>query len=198
MLTLLGTLTIVVLLGLVLLRVTSVVVALVLVPLVVGTLGGLGGEVGAYAVAGIQRVAGTAAMFGFAVLFFGVMRDAGLFDPLIRVIVQACGRDPRRLVVGTALVAMVTHLDGAGASTFLITIPALLPVYLQLGLDRAVLATTVALAAGTMNVVPWGGPTLRAATGPPARCDRPLHPAASLPRGGAARGARGGGLARPA
>ena len=58
---------------------------------------------------------------------------------------------------------MLTHLDGAGASTFLITVPALLPVYQRLGLDRGVLATTVALAAGTMNIMPWGGPTLRAA-----------------------------------
>ena len=139
-------------------------VALILVPLGIGLLAGLGANVGTYALSGVTGVSGTAAMLGFAVLYFGVMNDAGLFAPLIRGIVRVSGSDPRRLVVGTAMVAVMAHLDGSGASTFLITIPALLPVYDRLGLDRRVLACTVALAAGTMNVVPWGGPTLRAAT----------------------------------
>jgi len=164
MLTFFGVLTVVTLLGLVLARVTSVLVALVLVPLVTGVLAGLGAEVGAYALAGVQSVAGTATMLGFAVLYFGLMNDAGLFAPLIRAVIRFGGADPVRIVVGTAVVGMLAHLDGSGASTFLIAIPALLPLYDRLGLDRAVLATTVALAAGTLNVVPWGGPTLRAAT----------------------------------
>ena len=163
MLTFLGVVTIATLLGLVLFRLTSVLAALILVPLAVGLLGGLGSSVGTHALSGIQGVAGTATMLGFAVLYFGVMRAAGLFSPVIRSIVGVCGSDPRRLVVGTALVAMLIHLDGSGASTFLIAVPALLPVYERMGLDRAVLACTVALAAGTMNILPWGGPTLRAA-----------------------------------
>lgn len=164
MLTFFGVLTVVTLLVLVLARVTSVLVALVLVPLATGLLAGLGADVGVFALAGVQSVAGTATMLGFAVLYFGLMNDAGLFAPLIRAVVRFGGADPVRIVVGTAVVGMLAHLDGSGASTFLIAIPALLPVYERLGLDRAVLATTVALAAGTLNVVPWGGPTLRAAT----------------------------------
>ena len=163
MLTLFGVVTVCTFLALVLRRQTSVLVALILVPLVMGLVAGLGADVGAYALAGIQSVAGTAAMLGFAVLYFGLMNDGGLFAPLIRTVVRVSRGDPRRVVVGTAVVAMLTHLDGAGASTFLITVPALLPVYQRLGLDRGVLATTVALAAGTMNIMPWGGPTLRAA-----------------------------------
>ncbi len=163
MLTLFGVVTVGTFLTLVLGRQTSALVALILVPLVMGLLAGLGGDVGGYALAGIQSVAGTAAMLGFAVLYFGLMNDRGLFTPLIRTVVRVSRGDPRNVVVGTAVVAMLTHLDGAGASTFLITIPALLPVYQRLGLDRGVLAATVALAAGTMNIMPWGGPTLRAA-----------------------------------
>lgn len=163
MLTLFGLVTIGTLLVLVLRRVTSVLVALTLVPIVTGLLAGLGGDVGMFALAGVEGVAGTAAMLGFAVLYFGLMNDVGLFAPLIRGVVRVSRGDPRHVVVGTAVVAMLTHLDGAGASTFLITIPALLPVYQRLGLDRGVLACTVALAAGTMNTMPWGGPTLRAA-----------------------------------
>ena len=129
MLTLFGVVTVGTFLILVLGRQTSVLVALILVPLVMGLVAGLGADVGAYALAGIQSVAGTAAMLGFAVLYFGLMNDGGLFAPLIRTVVRVSRGDPRNVVVGTAVVAMLTHLDGAGASTFLITIPALLPVY---------------------------------------------------------------------
>ena len=163
MLVVFGTATILIVLFLILFRITSVLVALILVPLAVGLLAGLGSDVGAYALAGIEGVVGTATMLGFAVLYFGVMNDAGLFAPMIRAIIAGARGDPRRLVVGTATVGMLAHLDGSGASTFLIAVPALLPVYDRMGLDRKVLACAVALAAGTMNIVPWGGPTLRAA-----------------------------------
>ncbi len=59
---------------------------------------------------------------------------------------------------------MLVHLDGSGAVTFLVTVPAMLPLFDAVGMSRSSLATIVALAAGTMNIVPWGGPTLRAAT----------------------------------
>ena len=163
MLTLTGVTIIVTLLVLVWTRATSVLVALVLVPLVFGGMAGGATELGDYAFAGVQGVVGTAAMLGFAVLYFGLMNDAGLFAPLISVVIRVSAHDPIRVVVGTAVVAMLAHLDGAGASTFLITIPALLPVYKRLELDPTVLTATVALAAGTMNILPWGGPTLRAA-----------------------------------
>ena len=163
MLTALGAATIAALLVLILFRLTSVLVALVVVPLGVGLLAGFGRDLGTYALAGVQGVSGTAAMLGFAVLYFGVMNDAGLFSPVIRAVVRGCRGDPVRLVAGTAVVSMLSHLDGSGASTFLIVIPALLPVYDRLGLDRRVLACTAALGAGTMNVMPWGGPMLRAA-----------------------------------
>ncbi|MEE8130452.1 MAG: citrate:proton symporter [Vicinamibacterales bacterium] len=183
MLTAIGVATIAILLILVLFRLTSVLIALVVVPLVMGLVAGFGREVGTYALAGVQGVSGTATMLGFAVLYFGVMNDAGLFSPVIRAVVRGCGGDPLRLVVGTAIVAMLCHLDGAGASTFLIAIPALLPVYDRMGLDRRVLACTVALGAGTMNVVPWGGPTLRAAASLQVDVDlifRPLLPSLAV------------------
>ena len=133
MLTALGAATIAVLLALILFRLTSVLAALVVVPLGVGLLAGFGRDLGTYALAGIEGVSGTAAMLGFAVLYFGVMNDAGLFSPVIRAVVRGCRGDPVRLVAGTAVVTMLSHLDGSGASTFLIVIPALLPVYDRLG-----------------------------------------------------------------
>ena len=112
---------------------------------------------------GIRSVAPTAALLAFAVVFFGVMNDAGLFEPFIRWIVRLVGDDPLKVVIGTAAIAAIAHLDGAGASTFMITVPAMLPIYARLRMDPLVLTTTIALAAGTMNILPWGGPTSRAA-----------------------------------
>lgn len=164
MLSVLGFLAIAALLGLMLFRVTSVLVALTLVPLAAGLLGGFGPQLGGFALEGMREVAPTAALLAFAVVYFGVMRDAGLFVPLIRVVLRAVGNDPLKVVVGTAVIATAAHLDGAGASTFMVTVPAMLPLYRRLRLDPLVLASTTALAAGTANLLPWAGPATRAAS----------------------------------
>ncbi|WP_078433901.1 CitMHS family transporter [Metabacillus halosaccharovorans] len=158
----LGFLTIMVFLLLILTKKVSVIVALIIVPLVFALIGGFGSELGTLMLDGILSVAPTGIMLGFAILFFGVMNNAGLFDPIISRVLKMVKGDPLKIAVGTAVIAMVTHLDGSGASTFLITIPALLPLYDKLGMSRLVLAGDVALGAGVMNIMPWGGPTARA------------------------------------
>jgi CitMHS family citrate-Mg2+:H+ or citrate-Ca2+:H+ symporter len=164
MLTLLGLATILALLLLILFRVTSVLVALTLVPVAAALAGGFGGSLGSFAMEGIRAVTPVAALLAFAVIYFGVMNDAGLFNPVIRTLVRLVGTDPVRIALGTAAVASVAHLDGAGASTFMVTVPAMLPLYQRAGMSPLVLASITALAAGTMNMLPWGGPTTRAAT----------------------------------
>jgi CitMHS family citrate-Mg2+:H+ or citrate-Ca2+:H+ symporter len=163
MLAWLGLGTIVAVLGLILGRVTSVVVALTLVPIAAALAGGFGVEIGRFALDGMVAVAPVAALLAFAVVYFGVMNDAGLFEPGIRAIVRRVGRDPVRIALGTALIASIAHLDGAGASTFMVTVPAMLPLYQRAGMSPLSLAAITALAAGTMNMLPWGGPTARAA-----------------------------------
>jgi CitMHS family citrate-Mg2+:H+ or citrate-Ca2+:H+ symporter len=162
-LTWLGVATIGTLLALILLRATSVLVALTLVPIAAALIGGFGAQVGGFAMAGLQAVLPVAVLLAFAVVFFGVMSDAGLFVPVIRAAVRVVGRDPVRIAVGTAAVATVAHLDGAGASTLMVTVPAMLPLYQRVGMDARTLTCVTALAAGTMNMLPWGGPTARAA-----------------------------------
>jgi len=164
MLTWLGLAAITALLALILFRITSVLVALTLVPIAAALAGGFAPKLGLFAMDGIRGVAPTAALLAFAVVYFGVMHDAGLFDPVIRLVVRLVGRDPGKVVVGTAILATVAHLDGAGASTFMVTVPAMLPIYQRLGMDPLILTCTTAMAAGTMNILPWGGPATRAAT----------------------------------
>jgi citrate-Mg2+:H+ or citrate-Ca2+:H+ symporter, CitMHS family len=162
MLALLGALTVIVLLAVIMLNLLSPLVALVTVPVVAALLSGFGLATSKFIVAGITGIAPVAAMFVFAILYFGIMTDAGMLDPIIGRILRTVGNRPTRIVVGTALLALLIHLDGSGAVCFLVTIPAMLPLYDKLGMDRRVLACAAAMAAG-VNFLPWTGPTLRAA-----------------------------------
>lgn len=164
MLAILGVITILALLFLVMTKKASAVVALILVPVVTGLMAGQGFQLVDFITEGIKSIAPTGVMFIFAILFFGILTDAGTFRPIINKLLKLAGNDPARVAVASALLAMIVHLDGSGAVTFLVTVPAFLPVYDQLKMRRSTLACIVALAAGTMNIVPWGGPTIRAAT----------------------------------
>ena len=164
MLATLGFLSVVLLLLAVMTKKLTPTVALIAVPTIMAFIGGFGFEVGGFITNGIKTIAPTGVMFIFAILFFGILGDAGTFDPIIKKIIKAVGNDPVKIAIGTAVLAMLVHLDGSGAVTFLVTVPAMLPLFDAVGMSRSSLATIVALAAGTMNIVPWGGPTLRAAT----------------------------------
>ena len=112
---------------------------------------------------GLSSIVATGVMFIFAILFFSTCSDAGVFDPIINRILKFTGEDPVKVCIGTFLIGCICHLDGSGATTFLIAIPACMPLFQKLKMNLWVEATIVALAAGIMNVMPWGGPTVRAA-----------------------------------
>lgn len=162
MLAIIGALAIASLLALILSNRTSPLAALIVVPVAAALLAGLGPTIPGDIVAGIAKIAPVAGMFVFAILFFGIMTDVGLLAPLVSLVIRMVGERPTRIAVGTALLALVIHLDGSGAVCFLVTIPALRPLYDRLGMDRRVLACTASMAAG-VNFLPWTGPTLRAA-----------------------------------
>ena len=140
----------------------SPIAALILMPVAGALTAGFGLQTAKFMVAGISEIAPVAGMFVFAILFFGVMTDAGLLEPLLRRITRLAGSRPSLIVPATALLALLVHLDGSGAVCFLVVIPAMLPLYDRLGMDRRILACAASLAAG-VNVLPWTGPTLRAA-----------------------------------
>lgn len=141
-----------------------VIAALVIVPIAGALIGGFSGDVGSFATDGIKTVANVAAMIMFAILYFGLMLDKGLFEPMIARIMAMIREDPIRLCLASAALPMLVALDGDGATTFLISVTALLPIHRRLGLNPLVLPCIVALSAGVMNMLPWGGPTARAMT----------------------------------
>ena len=161
MLPLLGLATIVVLLGAILSKRMSPLVALIIVPIAASLIGGFGLQTSKFVIDGLKSLAPVVGMFVFAILYFGTITDAGTLDPIIDRILRAVGTKPTRIVMGTTLLALLIHLDGSGAVCFLVTIPAMLPLYERLDMDKRVLAAAVSMAAG-INFLPWTGPMIRA------------------------------------
>ncbi|UJL47193.1 CitMHS family transporter [Virgibacillus sp. NKC19-16] len=143
----------------------SPIIAMVLIPLLGAFLAGFGlGEIGEYFNQGIDQVIDVAVMFIFAILFFGIMQDAGLFDPLINKMVALSKGNIIAVSVATVLIAAVAQMDGSGASTFLITIPAMLPLYKRMNMNPYLLLLLIAGSAAIMNMTPWAGPLGRTAS----------------------------------
>ena len=141
----------------------SAITALILVPLAFGVIAGFGTSVGTMVVDAIRALAPTAVMLIFAMLYFMVMTDAGMFDPLANAIVRAVGGDPLKILVGTVALGFLVALDGDGATVYMIVLSALLPLYQRLGLSIPRVATLLLCCTGLGNMLPWGGPTARAA-----------------------------------
>lgn len=164
MLVLLGFAMIAVFMVLIMTKKLTPVLALIIVPTVFGLFAGAGLGIGPMVLDSMKSMTSTAALLMFAIIYFGLMIDVGLFDPLVRFILRKLGNDPAKVVLGTAILAAAVSLDGDGSTTFILTTAAMLPVYLRLKMSPVVLTCVAGLANGTMNILPWGGPTARAAT----------------------------------
>jgi citrate-Mg2+:H+ or citrate-Ca2+:H+ symporter, CitMHS family len=163
MLAIYGFAAIIVFLVLIMTKRLSVITALVLVPIIFAFIAGFDyKEIGNMALTGIRQVAPTGILLMFAVLYFSVMLDAGLFDPVIAFIVRSVKGDPLKVIIGTAVLTMIVHLDGDGTATFMIVLSAFLPIYKKLGISRLMLAGIVALSVGPMHMMPWSGTSVRA------------------------------------
>lgn len=140
----------------------SALLALIVIPLVFAIMGGFAKDLGPMILDGLIGVAPTGIMLMFAVLYFGIMIEAGLFDPLITKILSIVKGDPLKVVIGTAVLASLVALDGDGTTTYIITVSAMLPLYIRLKMNPLVLTCVSMMAFGVMNILPWGGPTARA------------------------------------
>ena len=164
-LTLMGLVIIFLTVGILIRGKTNPIVPMTLVPVAGALLCGYGlGEISDFFSSGLESVMNVVVMFIFAIIFFGILQDVGLFVPVIRALIRATRGNVIAVTMGTAAIAIVAHLDGSGSTTFLLTIPALLPLYKAMNMSRYVLLTLVALSASVMNMVPWGGPVGRASS----------------------------------
>ncbi|MFD1416204.1 CitMHS family transporter [Oceanobacillus jeddahense] len=164
-LTIVGLLIIFSIVGLLIASKVSPIVGMTIIPIIGAFLAGFNfTDLSAFLTDGSERVMGVVIMFIFAIVYFGIMQDSGLFNPFIRFMILVTKGNVIIVAMATAVIGMIAQLDGAGASTFLLCIPALLPLYKELHMSRYLLLLLVALSASVINMIPWGGPSARAAT----------------------------------
>ena len=162
MLSLIGLAVIVIMTTLLIMGRIAPIVGLTVIPFMGALLAGFTfAEIGDFFSEGLGSVLDVAVMLIFAILFFAIMNQAGLFDPLVKLTVRLTRGNVIAICVGTVLLAAICHLDGAGASTFLIVIPALLPLYRHLGMSPYLLLLLAGMSMGVLNMLPWGGPVAR-------------------------------------
>jgi len=135
--------------------------ALVIVPVTIALFAGFGPELGDMMKNGVKEIALTGVMLIFAILYFSLMIDTGLFEPLVNIILKAVGDNPIKTTIGTAVLTALVSLDGDGSSTYLIVVAAMLPLYKKQGMNPLILTCIIMLAGQIMNILPWGGPTAR-------------------------------------
>lgn len=144
----------------------SPIVVLTVIPTVAALILGFGPlEVADFIKEGIGTTTSNGILFIFSVIYFGVMSDTGMFDVIVNFLVKRAGNSVIAVTVATAIIATIAHLDGTTATTVLITIPALYPVYKRMNIDTKILLCLTGACMGVMNLLPWGGPVARAATG---------------------------------
>lgn len=160
-LAIMGFLMIVVFMYLIMSKRMSAMVALMLIPVVFALGLGFAPSIGKWAFDGVKKVAPTGIMISFAILYFGVMIDAGLFDPLIKKILKVVKGDPVKVCVGTAVLAAIISLDGDGSTTYMVTCSAMLAVHRRLDINPLILPSIAVMENSVMNIIPWGGPTGR-------------------------------------
>jgi CitMHS family citrate-Mg2+:H+ or citrate-Ca2+:H+ symporter len=159
-----GVIMLVVFMTLILTKRVSTLTALVIVPIIFGFIAGYGTETFRYAMYGMISVGNTVSMLAFAILYFGIMLCTGLFDPLASVVLKFMKGDPFRVILGTAIMSALVSLDGDGTTTIMICCAALIPVYTKLNISKVYLAIFVIMPNGVINLLPWGGPTVRMLT----------------------------------
>ena len=101
-------------------------------------------------------------MLLFAILYFSIMLDAGLFDPITKKMIYFAKGDPMKVLMATAIVAATVSLNGDGTTTTLICCSAFIPIYKKLNMKMMNLGVLIILQNTIMNLLPWGGPTARA------------------------------------
>ena len=142
-------------------------VPFIVVPVIAGLLCGYSfDEVLNFAGEGVQGVFNTVLLCVFAVLYFSVLSETGMFDIMVNRLVSITKGNIYVVMVVTIIVAFIGHLDGAYNTTYLIAIPALAPLYKRLNIDRRCLVLLVSLAAAPMTAMAWGQPAKMPAFAP--------------------------------
>jgi CitMHS family citrate-Mg2+:H+ or citrate-Ca2+:H+ symporter len=134
---------------------------LVILPIIAAFICGFGfKDIAGFINRGLQSVLGVVVLFAFAIIYFNILNDVGMFDLFIKKLMKIMGNRVELVLLVTAVIAAIAHLDGSGATTMVITIPTMLPVYKKMKMSPLSLLLIIALAAGLLNMNPWCPPAM--------------------------------------
>lgn len=157
MLSVIGILMIVTCFALVLSKKVHMIIPFIIVPLIFAVFTGASlSEISKYVVEGVASTNNAVMLILFSVAYFSILSETGMFDIIVGKITKLTGNNVLVVMLATILIAMVGHLDGAYNTTYLITIPTLLPIYKALKIDKRILMFLTVMGATAMCAVPWG------------------------------------------
>ena len=135
----------------------------ILLPTIAALICGFGFKaLGEYVALGLKSVVGTATLVAFSAMFFTLMKEAGVFDVIVRFILRFVTPSTFSVLLATLVIASVCSLDGNAYATLLVTVPALLPIYEKMNISRKTLLLLVTVGVGVTGITPWGGSLNRA------------------------------------
>jgi len=110
---------------------------------------------------GFASVLNTIILFSFAVMFFSLLSDVGMFDVIVNRVMKYLGNNVLVVLYIACFVTIISHLDGSGATTALVTIPTMLPIFKKMKIRSACVVFVMSIMSGAMNVTPWCASMLR-------------------------------------
>ncbi|MGX7107430.1 SLC13 family permease [Hutsoniella sourekii] len=94
----------------------------------------------------------------FAIVYFNLMLDIGLFDPIICFFIKQMKSDPLRVTVLTVLTSIAVSSTGDTTTTVIILLAAFVDLYRQYKVRLWMLAILIIGPNTILNMLPWGGP----------------------------------------
>ena len=104
---------------------------------------------------GFGQVGGSVFLMVFAVAYFGILHEAGVFKVLVRGIMRLLGTNVTAVMIVTNLLSIGTQLDGSGATTCLCTLPPMRPVAEKFKIRPEAILLIFTFGSGSMLLLPW-------------------------------------------
>lgn len=162
MTTLVGFLMLAVIVVLLLTNKTSIIPVFGIIPIIAALILGYGlKDIQGFMNEGFKSVLNTIILFSFAVMFFSLLSDVGMFDVIVNRVMKYLGNNVLAVLYVACFVTMISHLDGSGATTALVTIPTMLPIFKKMKIRPACIVFVMSIMSGAMNITPWCASMLR-------------------------------------
>ena len=141
---------------------TSIIPVFGIIPVIAAAALGYGlADIQGFMNDGFKSVLNTIILFSFAVMFFSLLSDVGMFDVIVNRVMKYLGNNVLAVLYIACFVTMISHLDGSGATTALVTIPTMLPIFKKMKMRPICIVFVMTLMSGAMNITPWCASMLR-------------------------------------